>query len=106
MKTHTITLTYDPNGQTLTTDAKKMTIQKDDSLTFVSAAGPVRVLMIPGERFSAGEFRTGDAPITINVAGKFRFCCGVTIGPEVIGYPLHQRFGDEPTVGDGGGTTT
>lgn len=98
MAVHKITLTYNDAEATLVSDVKTKSISRGDALEFVSPAGPVRVLMIPGEKFSSGEFRTGDAPVIVYTADPFRFCCGVNIGGNVSGYPLHRRFGDDVVV--------
>ncbi len=102
MAVQKITLTYDAAGDNLTSDAKAKEIRLGDTLEFVSDAGPVRVLMKPGHQFSVGEFRTGDDPVMVTAAGPFGFCCGVNVAGKVFGYPLHQRFGDDPIpVGPG-----
>ena len=105
MAIHQITLTYNADPENLTSDVKAKKITAGDSLEFVSNAGPVRVLMIPGDQFSAGEFRSGDEPVTATVAQPFRFCCGVNIAGKVVGYPLHQRFGDSGEIKSGGSGT-
>ena len=105
MTVHKITLTYELDPENLTSHAKAMNIQKGDTLEFVSDAGPVRVLMKPGHKFSVGEFRTGDDPVMVTAAGPFGFCCGVNVGGKVLGYPLHQRFGEDP-IPVGPGTRT
>ena len=102
MAIHKITLTYDADPENVTSNVKAVTIAVGDGMDFVSDAGPVRVLMIPGDNFSAGEFRTGDNPIVAKVPQAFRFCCGVNIQGKVVGYPLHQRFGDDSEVSGAG----
>ena len=105
MTVHKITLIYDVAQQGVTSHAKAMNIKVGDTLEFVSDAGPVRVLMKPGHKFSVGEFRTGDDPVMVTAAAPFGFCCGVNVGGKVLGYPLHQRFGEDPIpVGPGTGT--
>ena len=99
MVIHKITLTYNLADGNLTSDVKTKSISRGDALEFASnTLDPVRVLMIPGEKFSGGEFRTGDDPVIVYTADPFRFCCGVTIGGIVFGYPLHRRFGGDGVV--------
>jgi hypothetical protein len=102
---HTITLMYDVAQQTVTTDAKSKSIQQGDALEFFCKAGDVRVLMIPPEKFAVAEYRSGDAPIVVGALERFKFCCGVNIDGVVIGYPEHQRFGDDVETGGGGSGT-
>jgi hypothetical protein len=90
----TVRLTYSVNTRTLTTDPKPLLVKQYDTLTFVSAQGPVQVQLRPASLFSAGEFHTGDAPIAVKQAAPFDFKCGVTIDGVTIGWPANESFGD------------
>jgi hypothetical protein len=92
---HNIKLIYESvdGVEHLRADADSWDIREGDELHFESAAGDVHVLMIPGDQFSAEEFRTGDKPVVVYTSTSFNFCCGVKSGSTVIGYPEHQRFG-------------
>jgi hypothetical protein len=96
-KVHNIKLMYEAKdgADHLRADADSWVIRQGDELTFESVAGDVHVLMIPGDMFSAEEFRTGDKPVVVNTSAGFKFCCGVKSGSTVIGYPEHQRFGHD-----------
>ena|SRR5436190_1734950 len=97
MSIHNIKLIHEVvNGvDSLTCHAHSWHVKKGDTLAFQSDAGPVHVLMIPGEPFSAAEYRTGDPEIQVNTEQPFRICCGITVDGRVVGFPDHKRFGKE-----------
>ncbi len=106
MAIHEIELIYNAAEDTVISLDKGLVINKGDGVHFSSAAGPVRVLMIPNEQFSAAEFRTGDNPLVVGTDQGFQYCCGVTVNGKVVGYPEHRRFGSkQPPPGDDGGST-
>ncbi len=106
MSLNTITLIYDTTQGTVTAEPAAMKMLKGDGLQFVSSSGPVRVLMVPSESFSAAEFRTGDDPLTGITSGRFNYCCGVTIQGKVVGYPLNRDSGNEGEIVEPGSGTT
>jgi len=94
MARHNIELIYNPVEDRLEFNDPGTLTQAGDELTFESGAGPVRVLMIPEHRFSAAEYRTGDAPIVVKDSFDFTYCCGLVVDGHVVGYPEHRRFGN------------
>ncbi len=93
MTHHTIHLTYDQVNDVLHSHPDPITIAVGDSVTFTSSQGPVSVLFIPAESFSAGHFHSGDQPVRRLQGGPSNVCCGVVIGGKVWGFPEHNRFG-------------
>src|SRR3954453_22066050 len=106
MAIHNIKLTYDPAAENVTAENSADPIRKGDQLNFDCDLGPVHLLMIPGDQFSAAEFKTGDYPLEVRTNSGFRYCCGVTVAGKSIGFPAHQNFGQsEDPPPDGRGTT-
>jgi|SRR3954468_5900327 len=95
MARHDIKLVYEPVGDTLTSISKGEPIRTGDELHFESDMGPVRVLMLPSDKFTVAEFRTGDDPVKVEADGSLSYCCGVSLPGGQVGYPLHRRFGDK-----------
>lgn len=102
MARHNITLIYDAAENKLLTKETSFKTQPGDELTFDCAAGPVRILMLPSDKFSVAEFRTGDDPVVVNTDKNFSYCCGIFVDKHVVGYPAHRNFGNNQE-GTGGG---
>jgi hypothetical protein len=90
----TIRLTYNVKTDKLPTKPSQLRVKQFDTLTFESTQGPVSVRLVPARLFSASEFHTGDPPITVKKAERFRFMCGVTIGKTHYGWPETNKFGN------------
>jgi hypothetical protein len=96
MARHDIKLVYDGVSDTLTSISKGDTIRPGDEVHFDSDMGPVRVLMLPSDKFSIPDFRTGDEPIKVEIDGSFAYCCGILLDNlRPVGYPGHRRFGGQ-----------
>src|SRR4051812_30402744 len=102
MARHNITLIYNAAENKVESKETGFKTQSGDEIVFDCAAGPVRILMIPNDRFSAAEFRTGDDPVVVNTDNNFSYCCGVVVDGHVVGYPAHRNFGNNQE-GTGGG---
>ena len=104
MTTHEIKIVFESsNGaDSLTCDSSTWDVQMGDKLTFSSDSGPVRILMLPADQFSAGEFREGDPPIEVAAEKGFTICCGVQVMGRIVGYPVHRDFGKDVRQPGGG----
>ena len=72
MVVHNIKLIYDEADGTVKANRCSSPVRKGDLLNFECDLGPVRILMIPCEQFSAGEFSSGDSPVVVNTNKGFQ----------------------------------